>query len=269
MQTYVTNKFRIMCNENAAHTFNMLEPHFHDEYELYYLMSGTRLFFIENRVYPMVTGCLTFVDGEHMHRAFSKSDMPHTRFIVCIRKNVLKQENSKLTEPFIKGGCIALSSKEQIQIELIIRQIIEECSHSRTMQHEYIALLVHQLLIYTFRRYHTPAHSIEYGGADIIKLLRYIDENYTRRITLGELCDYLNISISHLTRLFKTSTGYTIIEYINNMRIRKASGLLLHTDIPVSEIALETGFSSFSYFGKLFRACYGISPLRYRSRNRL
>lgn len=267
METYQQDNYRIICNENEADFFHMDEPHTHDEYELYYLLTGTRLFMIKDRVYPMVAGTLAFLNGEEPHRVFSKSSLPCSRFMLCIKKGNLKQQFVPLMEPFIQGSCIALSAKEQVQIELIIRQVIEECnSGDMPMKQQYLELLVHQLLIYTFRKYHSSIET-QYGGPDILKVLLYIHDNYKSKISLAELCSHLNISISHLTRLFKSSTGYTVVEYINNMRIKRASELLIHSSLPVSEIALEAGFSSPSYLAKLFRQYYDISPLQYRKQN--
>ena len=250
--------------QNETDTFNMGRPHFHDEYELYYLQSGSRLFFIKDRVYPMVSGCLAFVDGGELHRAFSPDNLPHSRFVACIRRDELTGSLASLAGPFQNGGCIALTPRDQYYLEGLIAQIIEECEGRRTMKHYAIELMVKQMLLFTLRHSTDSEPEPKYGGSVITRALSAIDSSYAKPISLSALCADLGVSPSHFTRIFKASTGFTLVEYIHNLRLKKAAGLLSDTDFSVSRIAEDTGFQSFSYFGKKFRNAYGLSPLKYR-----
>ena len=81
---------------------------------------------------------------------------------------------------------------------------------------------------------------------------------------LEDLCDRLHISRFYLCHTFKKATGMTIFDYILLMRLSKAKRLLQETQLQASEIAMQTGFSSFSYFSKKFREQEEITPLQYR-----
>ena len=264
MDLYNHKDIRIIYNEDTSH----IKSHFHDEYEFYYLISGKVLFFIKDRVYPMVSGCLAFIDGEEMHRVSSKSNNNYKRFVICIKRPYLIKNFPELSHSLERGNCIALSTQQQVQTEDIIARIVQECGNSALMQHELIEALAKQFLICMYRIVSLPLQKINYSGGDILKILQYIDEHYTEKITLNDICEYLDISVSHLTRLFKTSTGYTLVEYINNLRIREAGKLLVSTKEAISQIALDTGFESFSYFGKLFSKYYNLSPMKYRRKHR-
>lgn len=266
MVNYRYGDIRVLYNE-LEDTYNMPQPHFHSEYELYYLFKGERLFFVRDRVYPMVAGCLAFVDGEDMHRAFSSTSLPHSRLVVCLRKGSLQGPLAPLAEPFESGGCLALTAREQFMLEQLYDQLVQECASEHPMKHLQIELLVKQILIFTLRKFQTVTPVPRFGGALMAQAIEHINDNYASEITLQGMCKRLGISPSHFTRLFKASTGFTLIEYVNNMRIKKASELLLSTQRSVSDIAEETGFSSFSYFGKLFRQGHGLSPLQYRKQH--
>ena len=95
-------------------------------------------------------------------------------------------------------------------------------------------------------------------------ILKYLQENYHKKITLQEIADQINLSKSECARFFKKITGETIFEYLLKLRIEKSIELLKNTDKTITEIAYETGFTSQSYYDQRFRKMKGISPLKYR-----
>ena len=242
----------------------MHKAHFHDEYEIYYLMNGSRQFYINDKVYPLSSGSLAFVDGEDMHRTFSLNDEAHTRFVVCIKKSKLQKEFMNLTKPFLTGGALSLNLSHQKEIQKLIDMIKKECEEAGFMHHEAIYALVTKLFIDTSRLYCESAYIVNDCCDKAVSIIDFINSHYSEKFTLEDISNSCNISISHLTRLFKASTGYSIIEYTNNLRIKKAAEFIKNTELSISEIALKTGFSSFSYFGKMFSKNYGTTPLKYR-----
>lgn len=98
----------------------------------------------------------------------------------------------------------------------------------------------------------------------VIKAVDYINSNYTSAITLEQLCEVTGVSKQHLCRLFQSVLSARPMEYIAKRRIQAAKELLSHTDIPIEEIAEQTGFCSGSYFCKLFRRYEGITPTQFR-----
>ncbi|WP_244835407.1 AraC family transcriptional regulator [Clostridium sp. BJN0001] len=101
----------------------------------------------------------------------------------------------------------------------------------------------------------------------IKKILNYIEDNYTRQISIQEISDYCNFSEYHFMRFFKKYIGMTCTEYINNYRIESSAHLLDETDKSIMDIALECGFNNISYFNKIFRKKYKITPTNFRKRN--
>ena len=96
-------------------------------------------------------------------------------------------------------------------------------------------------------------------------VIAYIDENYTRDITLEQLCDAAGgLSEQYLCRLFKQTTGLRPMEYMLRRRISAARTYLEKTDLPISDVAVLSGFHNTSYFYRNFRKFVGLSPLAYR-----
>ncbi len=99
-------------------------------------------------------------------------------------------------------------------------------------------------------------------------LKRYIDEHYTKRITKEELADAALCSVPNVYRIFRSHFHLSPHNYINKIRLEKASILLEHGSSSVSEISEAVGFDDPIYFSKLFKERYELSPKKYRELSR-
>ncbi|WP_050769791.1 helix-turn-helix transcriptional regulator [Paenibacillus sp. oral taxon 786] len=83
---------------------------------------------------------------------------------------------------------------------------------------------------------------------------------------MAELSDLVHLSTYYLSRAFKQTTGFTVIEYFNKLKIDKAKELILESDKKIKEIALELGFADEFYFSRIFKRTEGMSPSEYYSK---
>lgn len=95
-------------------------------------------------------------------------------------------------------------------------------------------------------------------------VLAYLSENHTH-VTLDTLAAHFNRSRSHISHLFKTKAGVSLRAYCNDLKLADARLLLQSSDLSVTEVAYEVGFEDASYFIKLFREKYGVSPKRFKA----
>lgn len=95
-------------------------------------------------------------------------------------------------------------------------------------------------------------------------LLSYVHENYAKDLSVDTLTSYAHISRSECFRCFNHYTGKTPFAYINDYRLSQAEHLLRTSSLSIIDVCLSCGFSSQSYFGKMFKRRYGISPSKYR-----
>lgn len=98
-------------------------------------------------------------------------------------------------------------------------------------------------------------------------MLHFIHRNYARRLTLKNIADAAAVSERECSRCFQRCFRESAIGYLNRYRIRVAAGMLLETQETILSISQQCGFSSLSYFGKLFRDMLGCSPKEYRQRS--
>lgn len=98
----------------------------------------------------------------------------------------------------------------------------------------------------------------------IVRAIDYIICHLHNRISLEETAERLKISASYLSRLFKQETGIAFGEYVNKLKIEEAASLLLYTEYTDTEISSLLGFSSQSYFIKIFKKHTGTTPKKYK-----
>lgn len=99
----------------------------------------------------------------------------------------------------------------------------------------------------------------------IKQILSYIEQNYKEAISIPEIASFCGFSESHFMRFFKASTGMPFTAYLNDFRLTIAARLLVTTEESVLSVAQECGFFNLSYFNRLFKKKYAVTPSRYRT----
>lgn len=95
---------------------------------------------------------------------------------------------------------------------------------------------------------------------------RYLECNYSRKVTLEEVSSYVGMSRTYFSIFFKTHYQEGFSDYVTRLRVDKASVLLMNTDKPIPDIAKECGFKTVQYFTRAFKKVKGITPGTFRKR---
>lgn len=104
---------------------------------------------------------------------------------------------------------------------------------------------------------------------DMQRLVKYMEQNFEKPLTIDDLCRYIGFGRAKLQAEFKKYTNIPPIEYLIQLRLQQACGLLSSTKKSCSEIAAEVGFRDINNFINLFKKHYGTTPLRYRKNHSL
>lgn len=97
-------------------------------------------------------------------------------------------------------------------------------------------------------------------------IIDFMGLNLHRKLSLDELARSAQVSRSTVWRLFKTEAGMPPGQYLQKLRMRKASTLLTATLMSVKRIVIEVGYNDKSLFGRHFRKAYGLTPSEYRAK---
>lgn len=156
--------------------------------------------------------------------------------------------------------------KDYYNIEDIFKKLVDSWN-AKLPGYEFITrTLLQQLLIavYQYNRKQNQSYS---SSLKVEKVIQYMHQNINTRVTVTELSELVQLSASYLSRTFKETTGYSIIEYFNKIKIDKAKEQLIEGGKKVKEVARELGFIDEFYFSRIFKKLEGISPAEFYSRN--
>ena len=248
--------------------------HVHNEFEMLRIYGGKTIFYVYDTHYVVEEGDIIFVNSlvPHKTQIFKDSRAFFVQFSVDISSDDQSMHLSKYLSRFInfdnesvvvikKGNCV------NDQISILLESIRVENFEKKHAYDEFIKADIHKIIAILFRNKIVTSPYSFFKSENISKIapvLEYIDSHYSEVITLSDLAELLNVNESYLCRMFKKSVNTSVVQYLNFVRVCKAEKMLLSTDKGISEIALETGFSSVSYFNRIFKKHKFITPSMYK-----
>lgn len=104
------------------------------------------------------------------------------------------------------------------------------------------------------------------SGDDYIAVIQYMEKNMNKRLTVTDIHKELHLSRATLNRLSRKNADMSVMELYRTLKLSKAERLLKETSFPIVEISKMLGFKDDSYFNKIFKKIYGITPLEFRKK---
>ncbi len=256
-----------------------LGSHTHEFYEVVYVVDGFTLHSSAGRMNMLVTGDLFFVrpGEEHSYINAYRTKL----YNLIFTSDELGSELTELSKlPGLSvmfcGGdmenigarLLHVGMNERHSVESLLEKIRNERATRRTGWQSMIRSYLVSFLIRYSRMYEVQwdkrsQSSNDYYGY-IYKILSYVNDNYARPITTSELAEITGLSPDYMARKFKQALNMSPAEYVRRFRIARAMELLYTTDIPVAEVAEQTGFSDISLFSRVFKQAVGLPPAAYR-----
>ncbi|MDQ0063002.1 helix-turn-helix transcriptional regulator [Paenibacillus harenae] len=252
---------------------SMPRPHSHTFYELYYLMEGERVYFINGNVHVAQQGDMVIVVPHDLHSTASSQVEQFERVLIHFTAEFLDEASRELLKlsPFRQSAVVRIPRKEQPEIERLLIQLVGECKEEQAFYDSYARHLLVGLLICLHRIDAVapiPPQSNHPMHQKVSEITNYIQTNFRDTLTLEKLAQQYFISPAYLSRIFLRLTGFHISEYIRVIRIREAQKLLRTSRQKVHAIAETVGFEHVSHFNKTFKSVTGVSPLHYRKDHR-
>jgi xylan 1,4-beta-xylosidase len=249
------------------HSKEVGKQHWHDDIELLYVFEGQVHIQIEQEAYELNTDDFIIINMNKQHRYKAEGKTLFGSFYIPYKVlNDLVQQNH------IVFWCNSTLDKSTAyeEVRKIIREIID-LIYSRQVSpkirligqcYNFLSLLVDNFLL---TKNDTRDNSII--SDDEIrsnKIIHFILQNYHKKITLTQLADELYLTDAYLSKYIKKHLGMNFLEYMNTIRLNHALEDLLYTDLSITQIAFNNGFSNISTFNKLFKDTYKLTPLKYK-----
>lgn len=257
--------------QTTPHT--MAAMHLHNHYEFFFLLSGERIYFINDRTYSLQAGDMIFIKPHEIHKTVNYKSSQYERILLSFEFSFLDEITQLFPEldlaALFDENLLRVKSEEQTQIELILFRLLAEQTASRATSTAQMKLLLMHLLIMIFDlRKEQADQQFSYPNAvheKISEIIRYINQNFRSSISLDEISDQFFISKYYFCRNFKTITGLSFIKYLNYVRVKEAQNLLRNSNLRIADVAKRCGFDSTSHFSRVFKTTCGMSALSYRS----
>ena len=245
--------------------------HYHDELEFLIVRSGRFICVADGEECCAEAGDVIFINSGVPHSTFCYQDDTYVALLQFKETDFAGSEISKIIKYSVRFQGLSERSVRVIRNKEIVEaveEILIESSRVRVAQDIFIRSSVLRILGIMYREgILSDSEQVYYakGVQKILPALAYINSSYNENITLEAAAAKLNFDSSYFCRIFKQAIGATFTEYLNFVRICKAERLLSRTDNSILEISEAVGFSSVSYFNRIFKKYRNCSPKYYRS----
>lgn len=228
----------------------------HKNFFLAYVRAGT-LYFQTTQTFSAERGQVALIDCHKAHR-FYTTGPAEAMWMHFDGSNAATFFQQIIA---FRGGRQTFTPPPDSRIEQELAQIITGLRSGRSSEVDCSQRIYRMLCALLLPR--APAHAAAAGSA-IARAVRYMDAHLFEPLSVGQIAAVANLSPSHFSRLFRSTTGFSPHEYIMLHRIDEAKALLQSTDLSVKEIAFRVGYRSEVNFIMAFSDKTGLSPTQFR-----
>ncbi|WP_248924376.1 helix-turn-helix domain-containing protein [Paenibacillus hamazuiensis] len=261
---------------NRAYEAFDIPQHTHDAIEISYVTEGTGFQFINDSVVSVRRGDIFLlpIGTSHVYRPPSPEKTRTLGVINC----VFRLEALANTPDFPPPGSVlhdAIFSPHQMQLPYfhhydkdslfteLFHSILTEYRQRQACYEVVVQGLFMQIIAALHRSTLTPS-AAERGNDKILDAIHFIKRHFHEDITLKQVAEHAYLSVSHLQRLLKQTTGVSFTSYVQHLRVQKCCELLKSSTMTVQQIAGAVGYQDMKFFHSLFRERTGMTPQEYR-----
>lgn len=235
-----------------------LKSHGHEYYHLLCVDSGCLDFTLDNDRFTLDPGDLVLVPKGGMHSVQNSSNIPATYYE--IKFTILSQPLSQAMlcfNPCVRGDRFAFSLVEHIAREYLNCMALKDDSAASALSTLVFHLTAESRLIRT-----GEPEVIDTTGFSPLakKVVNFLCAHYAENVNLDKVSAGVGISKNYLCNAFKGSTGLTILDCLNAIRIRKAAELIVYSDLPLPQVSQMCGYISVPHFNRVFSRYVGLPP---------
>lgn len=261
---------------------NVYPAHYHSYIEILYCICGTYDVLLNGKHNKFTKGDMTLINSKEVHQINSESPDGGQYIVLRFEPEIIYNSmfhnylELKYVLPFVleNSNHQKVIKKEDIESTFIPGLFYEILKEFQMESYGYeLAVKNHigRIFLWILRYFHEKGSDFTIPSDsynDHIKRLQpsldYVIEHYNEEIKAADMADLCNMSYSYFSRTFNQQMNMSFNEYVNHIRIMEAEKLLVSTAMNITEISVAVGFSTTSYFIKLFKSCKGISPKQFR-----
>ncbi len=249
------------------------DSHWHDDLEFISVLSGSMDYNVNGQILHLAAGQGILVNARQIHYGFSAARNECDFYCVLLHPMLLCTSqiiDRDFVSPILSDSAlpyVLLDSHVPWQGEILADiASIYRCREKPNAPLYIQSTFYHIWTLLSENALKLKQASHQDRNLSVLKdMLVFLQKNYAERITLADIARAGNVSKSTCLAIFKKYLQNTPANYLTGYRVKQAAKLLRSGDLPITEIALETGFNGASYFAETFRRHYGCSPSAYRA----
>ena len=252
-------------------------PHIHEYFEILYCQAGAYTLTLNKKPYDLYPGDMALIDPMEIHSTRALGDDWNQYLVIKFVPEVLYSSEQLLFEmkyflTYIKGSgshqkVFPAEQAKAASVGDILQEIVDEFLRKDFGYEIALRANISRLFLWILRCWHNDGREAVPGDDAIAKLtkaLEFVDENYAQDITMVDAARFCGMAYTAFSRFFSRYLGSGFAQYLLLTRLKKAAMLLAKTDKSITDIAMETGFSTTSYFIQRFGEYQGMTPKRFR-----
>lgn len=256
---------------------NMQVLQYHNAYELFFMVKGTRYLFLDGACRILNAGDLYLICPYQTHYTQSLSSDYYARYVLNFTPEYLQDFLSSGEKQYfyhnLFSDVVHLNEEQLTQVSAIFSQLVKSYPQHGYVQEKLKKSYCLQLVLlyrdFLARQDASPVSAASPSPRqEIMDAISYMNRHYQDKLRLDVLASHVHLSKYYLCRLFQEVTGATIVEYLTNLRLSQAQKLLVGTSLPIQEIAARTGFASAVHFSRTYHNSYGMSPSQTRAQHK-
>lgn len=253
-----------ICDANKVTGRSSSVLHGHQYFIMTMITRGSGIQSINGKDIPFHPGDLFLLSPADFHSNTLEEGSTFDYLRLCFLYELMDARLSALFPPDKLPLHLHLSDDCAQQVESIFMRLIEECEsqENKIGRNIYLQALTEQLLILVLRQ--LPSSHAPVSSAPVNRALGYVHAHFHEAITVGDAAAFVGYTPNHFNFCFRNQIGIPFGEYLRNMRLTYGENLLKASNLPVTEVAYESGFRSLSHFSRSFREKHGCSPMEFR-----
>ena len=243
------------------------QEHRHADFELNFCVEGAFDILADKKRFRVEAGCTTLIPPMCSHEIPKDECGERTAMTITVGMSLLKRHFSDFSHLVSAPRVLDLRSPENRHIHALFMECAEALRDGHALSDLLITGNIYKIFAYLFD---APAAVPSGTNADYLKIenvekaLELIYYNYKEALSVEQVAALTGYSKSNFCKIFKKVVGESFHQALNRQRVNNAAGLLRATDMAVSDIAAEVGFSESKAFCRVFKAIYGVTPGQYR-----
>ncbi len=249
-----------------------LPHHYENTYQIVFLLAGKILYQVGEKEYQVSKGGMIVLNTLEEH-TLKVLEYPYERYVIQIRPDFFQHEVKypEVIAVFIKrpadfSHLLTVTEPVWNYLHDVIREMEKEYLNRKKYWEMYVGADLRRMFITIFRECADVLSMMKIGNGVTVayNIMNYLNHHFAEDISVNSIAAALFLNRDYISHVFKDETGYSVMAYVISLRINRAKLLLAETDRSITDIAMECGYTDFTYFSKQFKKHTNMSPSKFR-----